>query len=32
VHVLASGGMLVSVGHFGYGRDSCELEALDYRG
>jgi hypothetical protein len=29
---LATGGMLVSVGRFGYMCDSCELEALDYYG
>jgi hypothetical protein len=29
---LATGGMPVSVGHFGYSCDSCELEALDYCG
>jgi hypothetical protein len=29
---LATGGIPVSVGRFGYRYDSCELEALDYRG
>jgi hypothetical protein len=29
--MLATGGMPVSVGCFGYRWDSCELEALDYR-
>jgi hypothetical protein len=29
---LAIGGMHVSIGHFGYRCDSCELEALDYHG
>jgi hypothetical protein len=29
---LATGGMSVTVGRFGYMCDSCELEALDYRG
>jgi hypothetical protein len=32
VHVLATGGMPVSVGHLCLQVDSCELDALDYRG